>query len=293
MFKTNVIKTLLIIPLVALVTTHSVVGDEWTLAETHEYYSASRAYCLRVVPPKRSPATYGKCVGTLYKCVGGRKEKAWVWSRYLINNYAPVNVYVADSGKYVVTMDEWHSMGLLPLVVYGPGGELLNVHHLESLLNLKEDLSSIKVTVGSTWWDENAVVFFTQGDEVLCIRLHWGKLLFVRLSSGSLITPRPKGFRDDWGTMNRYADAELPALALKLLKSKTPRDRETGALVSGQMKLPEAVPLLRDLLTDKESYTVTANRQTTRIYYVRKAAKEALEAMGHSTAGVIVEEPYQ
>lgn len=268
------------------------VADEWIPVETKEYYSASKRYCFRVVPPKLSPANYGKCVGTLYRCGGGQKEKSWVWSRYLINNYAPVSVYVADTGNYVVTMDEWSNVGLLPLVIYGGRGQLLNVHHLESLLNFREDLSAIRVTVGSMWWDENAVVFFTQDDEILCIRLHWGKMIFVRLDGGWLIRPRPQGFRDDWGAMNQYAAAQLPALALKLLKSKIPRDRETGALVSGQIKLEPAVPLLKALLTDKDCRTVTANGRTQRIYYVRKAAKEALRAMGENAAGVMVEEPY-
>ena len=81
-----------------------------------------------------------------------------IWSRFLINNHSPVRVFVSDSGKYVVTMDEWHSVGELPVVVYGQRGELIRVHSTDSL-GLKDDVLQITITASSYWWNEDSVIF--------------------------------------------------------------------------------------------------------------------------------------
>lgn len=47
------------------------------------------------------------------------------------------------AGHYVVTMDEWGSVGKFPVVVYGRNGELIAVHRTESLGLAGEDLLSV------------------------------------------------------------------------------------------------------------------------------------------------------
>lgn len=67
---------------------------------------------------------------------------------------------------------------------------------------------------------------------------------------------------------------------------KIQRNRETGCIHCGQLKLDDAVPRLRSLLEDKSTFSRIGYREEV-VYYVRKAAKEALEAMGHKAEAVV------
>jgi hypothetical protein len=267
-------------------------ADSWRAAEKAEFSSENRKYMLKIEPHPDSWKNPGHCRATLFR---GKKE---IWSRHLINNYAPVRVFVADSGQYVLTMDEWHSVGKLPVVIYGPLGDLIQVHSTDSL-GLKDDIAHIRITISSYWWNEDSISFFGPADEKFFIRLHWGKWIVLDLRSGALFEKEQTFFREDlrreheqeWEKLVQYRQKTLAKHAIRLLGSESAMDRNTGALVSGQEKLREAIPRLRKLLDDKESYTTNVPKERTRVYYVRKAAKEALEAMGEKVQPVIIEEP--
>jgi hypothetical protein len=267
-------------------------ADSWRAAEKAEFFSENRQYMLKIEPQPDSSNKPGHCRAALLR---GKKE---IWSRHLINNDAPVRVFVADSGQYVLTMDEWHSVGKLPVVIYGPLGDLIRVHSTESL-GLKDDIQHIKRTISSYWWNEASVSFFGPDDEKFFIRLHWGKWIVLDLRSGDLFEKEQTFFRDDlrreheqeWEKLVQYRQKTLAKHAIRLLGSENAKDRKTGALVSGQEKLREAIPALRRLLDDKESFSTNVPKEWTRVYFVRKAAKEALEAMGEKVQAVIIEEP--
>ncbi len=225
------------------------------------------------------------------------KGKNDVWSRYLINNHAPVYVFVADSGDYVLTMDEWHNVGDLPVVIYGRQGRLIRVHSIDSL-GLGSDIKHIKMTVSSYWWNEDSVSFFGPNEEKFLIRLHWGKWIVLDLHDGDLFQQKETFFRDDlriedekeWQALVEFRQRMLTKHAIRMLGSKEPEERKTGALLCGQEKLTDAIPALHRLLEDKATYRTNVPKEWTRVYYVRKAAKEALEAMGQVVEGVITQE---
>jgi len=162
----------------------ALLADEWGPIEQTEFFSPNKRYMLKIVPREDWPIKPGYCKATLFK-IDGRERKG-IWSRYLINNHAPVRVFVADSGEYVLTMDEWHSVGELPVVIYGPRGDLIRVHSTDSL-GLKNDVEHIKKTVSSYWWNEGLISFFGPEEETFFIRLHWGKLVLLGLEDGDLM----------------------------------------------------------------------------------------------------------
>ncbi len=277
--------------LVACACARSVHADRWGPVKHTEFHSAAGTHRLKIDPDPDWPDKPGHCRATLYR---GNKE---VWSRYLINNHAPVRVFVADSGKYVVTMDEWHSVGELPVVIYGRLGRLVRVHSTDSL-GLAEDVLHIKRTVSSYWWNEDSVSFFGPDDETFIIRLHWGKWIVLDLRAGYVMQEEASSrdglhVRDErkWKALQAYRQKELAARAIAMLSSTDAGERKTAALICGQEKLTQAIPRLRELLNDKESFATDGPAGWTRVYFVRQAAKEALEAMGQAVEHVIVEEP--
>jgi len=250
---------------------------------------------LKISPHPDWPDKPGHCRATLYGVEGAKRRE--IWSRFLINNHAPVRVFVADSGEYVVTMDEWHSVGELPIVVYGKRGELIRVHSTDSL-GLKDDVLHIKRTVSSYWWNEDSMSFFGPDEETFFIRLHWGKLVFISLEDGDLMDEGwytvHKGWRmpaEKWKCLHDHARAEVRERALLWLRSENPAERKTGAAISGSEKLGEAIPRLRSLLTDQASLIRGTTTKRFRAYYVREAAKQAIENMGEQCDGVVVEIP--
>ena len=78
---------------------------------------------------------------------------------------------------------------------------------------------------------------------------------------------------------------------MALLDSKNASERTTGAAICGQLKIKSAIPRLKDLLKDDQySLSVSSLISERRFYDVRKAARDALEAMGEKVKGVVVEE---
>lgn len=234
-----------IVVLLLMLTSHS-RADSWGPVKKTEFYSVNRAHMLKIEPHPDWPSKPGHCRATLFR---GQKE---VWSRHLVNNHAPVRVFVADSGEYVVTMDEWHNVGDLPVVIYGRDGELVRVHSTDSL-GLKDDVLHIKMTVSSYWWNENSISFFGPDDEMFFIRLHWGKWIVLELRNGHLFQKEETFFRDDlrkqheqkWKKLEEYRQKKLAEQGIQMLsskdstdsKTKDSTDRKTGALRSSQEKL--------------------------------------------------------
>ncbi|MDB4439553.1 hypothetical protein N9153_01370 [Planctomicrobium sp.] len=168
-------------------------ADQWRRISKFEFASENKQHLLKIEPHERWVDKPGHCLATLYRVDG--EEHIELWSRFLINNHAPVRVFVSNSGDFVVTMDEWHRVGKLPFVIYGPKGKLICVHSTDSL-GLRDDIEHIKRTVSSYWWNENSINFFGPKEEVFYIRLHWGKILLLKLSNGDLMD-------DDWYELSK------------------------------------------------------------------------------------------
>jgi hypothetical protein len=270
-------------------------ADEWESPTNREFLSNNGKYVFAVTPHKDWPDKPGHCLGVLFRV--DAKNRTEIWSRYLINDVSPVDVFVADSGKFVVTMDEWHEVGTLPVVIYDFRGGLVHVHSTDTL-GLKNDILHIEQTVSSYWWNKDSVSFFGPEDKTFVIRVHWGKTLFLWLQDGALMDDEWHRVHQDWLIPKRewlaihdFADKQIRKNGRALLDSKDASERKTGALICGQERITWAIPRLKELLKDDEYYMCTSSLISwTRVYYVRKAARDALKLMGEKVEGVIVEE---
>lgn len=264
------------------------MADRWLPIEKTEFYSENREYMLRIRPDEERLTRPGHCAATLYQ---GKKK---IWSRNLINNYAPHRVFVSNSGKYVVTTDDWGAVGDTPIVIYGGSGRLIVVHSLLSL-DLIKNIYQITTSRSGAWWDESSITFFCQDDEFLCVRLKWGEMLFIRTDCGSVIgrmgSPLNGGWRigeDAYEKLTKMAHEKANKMIIDMLSSTDPKKRETAALFCGQEKLVETAPVLRKMLADRASYVTRRLGGIVRVYYIREAARDALVKMGHKIEGVMI-----
>ena len=145
-------------------------ADSWELPKTRDYYSSDSSYLLRVVPtiipakywewqaakPKKrsrySPqdTTIVHCYATLFHRV--QKDLVPVWKQDLVNRIAPMHALVSNDGRYVVTLDNWASLGygVDVVVVYDHQGAMRKRTNLESLSPYP--LNQYRITVSSLWW---------------------------------------------------------------------------------------------------------------------------------------------
>ena len=126
-------------------------ADRWISPSITNYYSPNGIFRLRVAPAELGPN--GVCTATLSE----RKflfRYAQKWTAPLSNRVAPVSALVSDSGKYIVTFDNWHHVGYGDdvVVVYdGSDGKLLWKYRLEDVLS-REELCRVRCSVSSRWW---------------------------------------------------------------------------------------------------------------------------------------------
>jgi hypothetical protein len=90
-----------------------------------------------------------------------------VWERPLVNSVAPLNWLVADSGRYVVTFDNWLMAGVGPdvVVVYDAAGKTVVSLALDEILP-RDMVPTLPRSVSSIWW-AGEHVFSADGSRVL------------------------------------------------------------------------------------------------------------------------------
>jgi hypothetical protein len=141
----------------------AVQADTWAGPRTGTYDSASRTYRFTTIPPgdKGNPETdrqKARCFGRLEE---KQKDGSYttVWEKLLSNKVSPVSALVSDGGDYVVTFDNWHSVGRgnNAVVIYGPKGKLVRELGLRDFLT-DDELLRLPNSVSSTWWGEGHVL---------------------------------------------------------------------------------------------------------------------------------------
>jgi len=158
--------------LVLLLASASAGADSWAPPQTQVTPSANGQFRVTVVPrPLDGPLAYfeDKVDGT--EPAGQRKGEAqvspialvekldatgaWrrVWQMPLVNDVAPPSVLIADDGSFLVTFDNWHSVGFGDdvVVVYDRQGTLVRQLSLEQILPAVY-VPHIPRTVSSRWW---------------------------------------------------------------------------------------------------------------------------------------------
>ncbi|MDD5774098.1 MAG: hypothetical protein PHX78_11600 [bacterium] len=299
------------------------LADWWGKPEEKEFSSPAGKYILKITP-NTDLKNNGECKAILYKTTNGKRET--VWSRNLINDTAPAGALISDSG-YVITLNEWSNIGKLPIVIYSPDkGNLIKAHNLESL-GLDDDYMHIQQSVSSYWWNGDSISFFHPEYDVLYIRLDYGKILMINLTNGDLLDEKlheinnkinstatdenwanldkdlkqtimnivqiKSVFKEDkWVSLRDYGNKKSIEYTFELIKSEDASNIRKGVKFAGQLNIRELIPRLKDLLKDNHFLEGTTDKTqiTTKDYYIRKVAKEALEKMGEKVEGIVLEE---
>ena len=166
-------------------------ADSWALPEVEKYYSANKNFYLEVTPKKlESQLSYfqdkvdGKDNAGAVKEAKENHAKASFYARNgngsykrvssfpLVNEVSPVSAIVSDQGDYVVTFDNWHSVGYGDdaIVIYRADGKLVKKFGLEELLT-EGDIATFSRSVSSMWWSGEHYIDAT------------GKLLVLKIVS--------------------------------------------------------------------------------------------------------------
>jgi len=89
--------------------------------------------------------------GFLCRVSAGRDCKL-IWRTILENTVSPVSALVSDSGRLVITFDEWGRVGYRnAVVVYGRDGKLKRSYELGDILRWDQVLR-VPTSVSSRWW---------------------------------------------------------------------------------------------------------------------------------------------
>ena len=152
---------------------NNVFADQWALPGEEVYESKNGQYRFTVEPrvlsghlayfedaaegvekPGQLKGKRDKCIGILEKRVGNSHTQ--IWEAELDNDVSPVSALVSDSGKYVVTFDNWHNKGGGDnvVVIYTKNGELTKKFHLLDIVSQKEYIT-LPRSVSSIWWGED------------------------------------------------------------------------------------------------------------------------------------------
>lgn len=148
-------------------------ADTWALPTEKTVCSSNNRYCLKITPKKLAgqleyfqDKVDGKpnagadkkveenyCKGEFFaKDSRGRSKK--LWTIPLVNEVSPVSALVSEDGSYVVTFDNWHTMGYgdNAVVIYrASDGSLVRKLALIDFLT-ENDYMKLSRSVSSIWW---------------------------------------------------------------------------------------------------------------------------------------------
>jgi hypothetical protein len=193
----------------------------------------------------------------------------------------PDKIVKTSDGKIIVKLKPM-KFGEAAINIENHRGKILKEFYLDSLgLTFQNYRLS---TAGNDWY-QNSIAFINKTDEYFIVRLRKGKIIIINLKSNKLVAHVPD-------SLNNEINQTISQKAIELLDSSDPKERQTGAIVCGQMNIRTAIPKLKELLSDDSCYwQQSGDSPWITVYFVRKAAKEALEAMDEDVSGIIVEEP--
>ncbi|SDY88896.1 hypothetical protein [Hymenobacter psychrophilus] len=157
--------------LLGLLSAQVATADSWELPKTTRYHSPDSSWFVEVVPlhiPAKYYAYHGTkprrrhkftaadtviipCHATMFRLQGSDTIK--VWEKQLINRIAPVSALVSTNGRYLVTVDNWSSMGygVDVLAVYDVQGNLLKRYALEDFSPFP--INTYWRSISSLWWN--------------------------------------------------------------------------------------------------------------------------------------------
>lgn len=229
--------------LAALALVTSVSADTWALPQKRKYYSPDKKYYLEVTPKKlESQLKYfedkveGRGNAGAQNGVKDNQARGAFYARRsdgsyskkvefaLVNEVSPVSAVVSGRGDYVVTFDNWHSVGYGDdvVVIYRSNGSLIKKFGLEDILT-SGDVETLPRSVSSIWWGGEHYLDETKGLLILRIvanrKNSWEEgakyvELKIELASGRPLEPKRDLFPQlrvfggvDAGTASKPFDA--------------------------------------------------------------------------------------
>jgi len=150
-------------------------ADSWAMPETQTTYSDNGTFRFTVEPsPIDSQLDYftqelaaseagleverPSAFGQLEKL---EEDGSWtmVWGMPLANMVAPVSAKVAADGRYVITFDNWHSIGHGEnvIVIYDAAGEIVRTMALSDFLP-KDYIAAFDRSVSSVYWQKDSAI---------------------------------------------------------------------------------------------------------------------------------------
>jgi hypothetical protein len=194
----------------------------------------------------------------------------------------PDKIVKTSNEKIIVKLKPTKFLGGAAVTIENHQGKIIKKFNLDSLGLTFRDY---QLTIAGNNWYQNSMIFINKNDEYFIVRLRKGKIIIINLKNNKLVTDVPD-------SLNNEINQTISQMAIKLLDSEEPQERQTGAIVCGQMNIRTAISRLKELLSDKAYYSQkSGDTPLIIVYFVRKAAKEALEAMGEDASNIIVEEP--
>ncbi len=251
-------------------------ADEWRWPTAEDYPCASGRFVAHVTPPK-----YLEKVSPSLEVFEIRDgQRISVWRCTLGNERAPVEVYLSDDGRHVITVNEHGALGFGAYVVafYGETGSIRH-YTIEEVLRLPPPLSRSEVeallkkaadpnctseertrvsqilkerrsvdllvprSTSSRWWDRNSIKFIDArgGKLCFCIWVH----LFNRWLAWDAATGAEIAI--DAAMTQRWND-RARQWSLKQIQGKQGDDTPYEFL--GKLKNPDDRSLIESVLSD-------------------------------------------
>ncbi len=215
-------------------------------APVRQAYSASKEYRLRVTPGRGGETTGTACRATLqYRARGKRPETKWEVE--LVNEIAPLAAFVHDSGRWVVTLDEYRMGGAAhTLVVYLEDGEPGREWALDELLDPGELLNVERRGESLDWRHGARQVGFDAHAPHFVIVLENGREIRVDLERLELIESHGPATRElVTPATEMQADPKDPLLTLMEMLSASEMSEQLAALLAGGD--PNGPPAMLDM----------------------------------------------
>ncbi|MGQ0659336.1 hypothetical protein [Sphingosinicella sp.] len=153
-------------------------ADSWVAPRVTTYYSPSRAVRLIVTPHfptdnppyvnrPRGPSAPDRARAVLQRRDSRGRWVAW-WQGPLVNEVAPVDALVADSGRYFVAFDDWGDTGNGPnvVVIYGDDGRVIRALSLTDLVP-RDYIEALMRSSFSIWWTGGGHRISEDGERLL------------------------------------------------------------------------------------------------------------------------------
>ncbi|MEW5894819.1 MAG: hypothetical protein AB1650_03515 [Candidatus Omnitrophota bacterium] len=199
----------------------------------------------------------------------------------------PSEEYFSKSGRYHIVLAPLLRGGMPDngALILSDKKEKKDFSFSVEQVSLNFDHPNMVMSTAGLGWYRNSIAVFSDDEKTFVIKLLWPQYVVLNLENHSIV-------KEPAESILKEAEKLMANLALKWLDSADPYQRQTGAIVCKDLKISESIPRLKELLSDKEFYTKYAGKNKGIIVlYVRKAAKEALLALGESMDSIITELP--